>query len=70
MRSLFKKLCINSKAAKTLAIKELLEKSLFSKENKLFGAKNLINHTNEVPEKMLLKQNKKMVLLCLIFLFN
>ncbi|ENN75427.1 hypothetical protein YQE_07978, partial [Dendroctonus ponderosae] len=54
--SILKRLCIYSKVAKVLALRELLEKALFCSEKVLFGAKNSTVHDSS--EKMLLKQNK------------
>lgn len=54
---ILKRLCIYSKVAKVLALRELLERALFRSDNVLFGAKNNVVHDNS--EKMLLKQNKK-----------
>ncbi|XP_050314392.1 integrator complex subunit 5 [Anthonomus grandis grandis] len=51
------RLCIFSKVAKVLALRELLERALFRDDNVLFGAKNSVVHDSS--EKSLLKQNKK-----------
>lgn len=61
IRDILKRLCIHSKVAKILALRELLEGCLFKKEKKLFGAKD--EHLNGIGEQqhLLLKQNKKMV---------
>lgn len=56
---ILKRLCVYSKVAKVLALRELLERALFKSENVLFGAKNNSHHHEE--EKCLLKQNKKIV---------
>ena len=57
---LLRRLCTHSKVARVLALRELLERALFRKDNVLFGAKN--NGTfDESSEKLLLKQNKKIV---------
>ncbi|XP_066144042.1 integrator complex subunit 5 isoform X1 [Euwallacea fornicatus] len=53
---ILKRLCIYSKVAKVLALRELLERALFRSDNVLFGAKNSVVHDSS--EKMLLKQNK------------
>ncbi|XP_030761620.1 integrator complex subunit 5 [Sitophilus oryzae] len=55
--NILKRLCIYSKVAKVLALRELLERALFKNDNVLFGAKNHSVHDDN--EKMLLKQNKK-----------
>ncbi|KAL1494259.1 hypothetical protein ABEB36_009883 [Hypothenemus hampei] len=55
--SILKRLCIFSKVAKVLALRELLERALFRSDNVLFGAKNSVVH--DISEKLLLKQNKK-----------
>lgn len=60
-KNLLRKLCLFSKVAKTLALKELLEKSLFSKDKYLFGCNNVDALTQELSDKLLLKQNKKIV---------
>lgn len=57
---ILKRLCIHSNIARIMALRELIERSLFSVCNTLFGAKpKAIRHEN--TEKMLLKQNKKLV---------
>lgn len=65
---LLKLFCIHSKAARVLALRELLERALFCKDNILFGAKGEANFDRD-SEKLLLKQNKNLVssflLLCL-----
>ncbi|KAF7279142.1 hypothetical protein GWI33_007556 [Rhynchophorus ferrugineus] len=55
--NILRRLCVYSKVAKVLALRELLERALFRADNVLFGAKNHSVHDNS--EKMLLKQNKK-----------
>lgn len=60
-RYLLQRLCIHSKSAKSLALKELLERSLFSKDNVLFGAHDQNHHVTGHHDKLLLRQNKKIV---------
>ncbi|XP_023310330.1 integrator complex subunit 5-like [Anoplophora glabripennis] len=55
--AMLKRICIYSKVAKVLALRELLERALFRSDNILFGAKGNIQH--DASEKGLLKQNKK-----------
>ncbi|KAL3269332.1 hypothetical protein HHI36_008404 [Cryptolaemus montrouzieri] len=57
--SILRRLCIFSKVAKVLALRELLERALFRSDNILFGAISTQKYTNENTEKLLLKQNKK-----------
>ncbi|XP_044754363.1 integrator complex subunit 5 [Coccinella septempunctata] len=57
--SILKRLCVFSKVAKVLALRELLERALFRSDNVLFGAVNTENYTSENSKKLLLKQNKK-----------
>ncbi|XP_057653331.1 integrator complex subunit 5 isoform X1 [Diorhabda carinulata] len=57
VNNILKRLCLYSKVAKVLALRELLERALFRCDNILFGAK--INEIDNDNEKMLLKQNKK-----------
>lgn len=42
-------------------MKELLERAIFSSENWLFGAKNLSVSSGDSSDKLVLKQNKKIV---------
>lgn len=56
---MLKRLCIFSKVAKVLALRELLERALFKSDNILFGAHN--TEHDDTSEKVLLKQNKKIV---------
>ncbi|XP_022918107.2 integrator complex subunit 5 [Onthophagus taurus] len=56
---ILKKLCTHSNIARILALRELLEKSLFSNCKSLFGS--IVKHRIEnEQEKLLLKQNKKL----------
>lgn len=68
-KDMLKRLCVHSKVAKVLALRELLERCLFRKEKMLFGAKDEFLHNNGQLQQSLLKQNKKMVsvhLVCLL----
>lgn len=57
--NILKRLCLHSKAAKMLALRELLERSLFTKDKLLFGAK-IESHTYfDSSAKLLLEQNRK-----------
>lgn len=59
--NILKRLCLHSKAAKMLALRELLERSLFTKDKLLFGAK-IESHTYfDSSAKLLLEQNRKNV---------
>lgn len=61
-KDMLRRLCIHSKVAKVFALRELLERSLFRSDNKLFGAE--VNHFKngiETTDTSLLKQNKKIV---------
>lgn len=56
---MLKRLCCYSKAARVLALRELLERALFRSENILFGAH--VTEQDGVSAKILIKQNKKIV---------
>lgn len=67
---MLKRLCVHSKVARVLALREVLERCLFRKEKFLFGAKEEYLNNNGQQQHVLLKQNKKMVSLCFkVFLF-
>ncbi|KAG5897481.1 hypothetical protein JTB14_031106 [Gonioctena quinquepunctata] len=57
VNQMLKRLCTYSMVAKVLALRELLERALFRKDNILFGAVN--NEHDHESDKHLLKQNKK-----------
>ncbi|CAH1979518.1 unnamed protein product [Acanthoscelides obtectus] len=57
VRQMLKRLCTYSKVARVLALRELLERSLFRSDNVLFGAKS--TEHGDASEKALLKQNNK-----------
>lgn len=59
MCRMLKRLCCYSKAARVLALRELLERALFRSDNILFGAH--IIEQDGICEKVLIKQNKKIV---------
>lgn len=68
---ILKRLCTCSKVSQVLALRELLERALFRSDNVLFGARN--NNHQDDGEKLLLKQNKKIVkrfTVAGIFIFN
>lgn len=56
---ILKRLCAYSKISQVMALRELLERALFRSDHVMFGARNN-NHESD-GEKMLLKQNKKIV---------
>lgn len=56
---MLKRICVYSKVAKVLALRELLERALFRSDNVLFGATGNVHHDGN--EKNLLKQNKNIV---------
>ncbi|XP_065173710.1 integrator complex subunit 5 isoform X2 [Atheta coriaria] len=58
-RSILKKLCISSKVARNLALRQLLERALFSKDAVLFGAKPKQEEEPAESNKDLITENKK-----------
>lgn len=62
VRRMLKRLCCYSKVARVLALRELLERSLFRSDNVLFGA--YVAEKDDICEKILIKQNKKIVSTC------
>lgn len=60
-RSILKKLCISSKVARNLALRQLLERALFSKDAVLFGAKPKQEEEPAESNKDLITENKKIV---------
>lgn len=68
---MLKRLCVHSKVARVLALRELLERCLFRKERFLFGAKEDFSNKNYGEQQhLLLKQNKKMVGVCVQVFFS
>lgn len=66
---MLKRLCCYSKVARVLALRELLERALFRSDNVLFGAH--ISDQDDVSEKVLIIQNKKIVRnIVFLFLIN
>ncbi|XP_018328216.1 integrator complex subunit 5 isoform X2 [Agrilus planipennis] len=60
VRTILKRLCLHSKAVRVLTLRELLEKSLYTKNSVLFGAKNTKLEKNVEFDKSVLEQNKRM----------
>ncbi|KAK5644511.1 hypothetical protein RI129_005811 [Pyrocoelia pectoralis] len=59
IKNMLKRLVLHSKAAKMLALRQLLETALFSDNKTLFGAKTeMSSHCDDI-EKLLLEQNRK-----------
>ncbi|KAF5290000.1 hypothetical protein FQR65_LT11666 [Abscondita terminalis] len=56
---ILKRVTLHSKAAKMLALRELLEAALFGNYKALFGAKIEITTNGGEPDKLLLEQNRK-----------
>lgn len=58
---MLKRLCLHSKVAKALALRELLERSLFRNDSEHFGSKNSHRTFSIDGNTTLLKQNKSIV---------
>ncbi|KAK4875105.1 hypothetical protein RN001_011527 [Aquatica leii] len=56
---ILKRVTLHSKAAKMLALRELLEAALFGNNKALFGAKIEVTDNDDEPDKYLLEQNRK-----------